>query len=197
MKHIFIKGKKAETLVLFHGTGGNEKDLLELAKYIDPNASYLGLLGNVKEGDMHRFFKRKAMGVLDVENMIEETKKIMIELEKLSQRYSFNYDKMIAVGYSNGANMIASLLMEKEDLFKKAILFNPMYPRAKTNDLTLSQANVFISYGLNDNMIPKDSTEKLIEFLLENNANVALYKHYNGHQITREAVDKAKSFYGK
>lgn len=196
MDYLFIKGKSDETIVMFHGTGGDKHDLLEISEYINKDANYLGLNGNILEGSLRRFFKRNKHG-LDVKNMIEETRLIIKELKELSENYYFDIAKMNAVGYSNGANMIVSLLFEKEDIFKKVILFNPMYPREKVSDFSLENVEVFISMGLNDSIVTKESTYKLVEVLKKNNARINAFEHYSGHQINMEAVEKAKSFYNK
>lgn len=196
MDHLFIKGKKDETIVLFHGTGGNKNDLLEIGKYIEKDANFLGLNGNILEGSLRRFFKRNENG-LDVENMIEETNIIISELKKFSEKYDFDYNKMNAIGYSNGANMIVSLLFEKEDIFNKVILLNPMYPRENEKNINLKNLEMFISMGLNDSIIPKDSAEKLVEVLKSNEAETTVFEHYFGHQINMKIVEEAKRFYNK
>lgn len=107
MKHIYQAGTNDVTLLLLHGTGGNEFDLLPLAKHIDPNANVLSVRGNVLEYGMPRFFKRLAMGVFDMDSLAEETEALYQFVDDASKQYNFNRANVIPVGYSNGANIAA------------------------------------------------------------------------------------------
>src|SRR4051812_42563939 len=110
MKHIFKKGvqKEAPTLVLFHGTGGTEHDLLPLAKMISPASSVLSVRGNVLENGMPRFFRRLAEGVFDEADLIFRTKEVKDFLDQAADQYGFDRGNLCAVGYSNGANIAGS-----------------------------------------------------------------------------------------
>ena len=143
MKHIFNKGKDSTvpTLLLLHGTGGNELDLLPLAGRIDNEANVLSVRGNVLENGMPRFFRRLAEGVFDEEDLIFRTKELNEFLDEAAEKYEFDRDNIVAVGYSNGANIAASLLFHYQDALKGAILHHPMVPRRgiELPDLTGSQ----------------------------------------------------------
>src|SRR5690625_933768 len=110
MKHIFSKGTNEKTLLLLHGTGGNEEDLLPLARKIDPDANVLSVRGNVLENGMPRFFRRLAEGVFDEEDLIARTKELHEFLDKAAIENNFDRNNIMAIGYSNGANIAASLL---------------------------------------------------------------------------------------
>src|SRR5690625_1592958 len=112
MKHIFQKGNDPSkpTLLLLHGTGGTEQDLLPLSENIDPDANILSVRGNVSENGMPRFFRRLAEGVFDEEDLIFRTKELNEFLDEAAETYGFDRDQVVAVGYSNGANIAASLL---------------------------------------------------------------------------------------
>src|SRR5699024_2655388 len=131
MKHIFNKGKDSTkpTLLLLHGTGGTELDLLPIAGQIDEEASVLSVRGNVSENGMPRFFRRLAEGVFDEEDLIFRTNELHAFLEEAAEKYQFDRDNIIAIGYSNGANIAASLLFHFKDALKGAILHHPMVPR--------------------------------------------------------------------
>ena len=130
MIHIFEQGKKdAPTLLLLHGTGGNEHSLLNIAKSIAPDASILSVRGDVLENGMPRFFRRLAEGVFDEEDLIYRTKQLHQFLDDSAGQYGFDRNNIIAIGYSNGANIAASLLFHHANSLKGAILFHPMVPR--------------------------------------------------------------------
>src|ERR1700722_13058207 len=120
MKHIFNKGTDSSkpTLLLLHGTGGNELNLLPLARRIDEEASVLSVRGNVLENGMPRFFKRLAEGVFDEEDLVFRTNELNEFLHDAASEHGFDRNEVIAVGYSNGANIAASLLFHYEDALK-------------------------------------------------------------------------------
>ncbi|WP_437131656.1 alpha/beta hydrolase [Bacillus atrophaeus] len=199
MKHIFNKGKDSTkpTLLLLHGTGGNELDLLPLAGRIDNKASVLSVRGNVLENGMPRFFRRLAEGVFDEEDLIFRTKELNEFLDEAAEKYSFDRDNIISIGYSNGANIAASLLFHYKNALKGAVLHHPMVPRKGINLPDLSGKFVFIAAGTNDPICsPMESTE--LQSLLEKaNANVELHWENNGHQLTIEEVEVAAQWYQK
>ncbi|MED4800461.1 alpha/beta hydrolase [Bacillus atrophaeus] len=199
MKHIFNKGKDLTkpTLLLLHGTGGNELDLLPLAGRIDDKASVLSVRGNVLENGMPRFFRRLAEGVFDEEDLIFRTKELNEFLDEAAEKYSFDRDNIIAIGYSNGANIAASLLFHYKNALKGAVLHHPMVPRKGINLPDLSGKFVFIAAGTNDPICsPMESTE--LQSLLEKaNANVELHWENNGHKLTIEEVEAAAQWYQK
>ncbi|MCY9135378.1 alpha/beta hydrolase [Bacillus atrophaeus] len=199
MKHIFNKGKDSTkpTLLLLHGTGGNELDLLPLAGRIDDKASVLSVRGNVLENGMPRFFRRLAEGVFDEEDLIFRTKELNKFLDEAAEKYSFDRDNIIAIGYSNGANIAASLLFHYKNALKGAVLHHPMVPRKGINLPDLSGKFVFIAAGTNDPICsPMESTE--LQSLLEKaNATVELHWENNGHQLTIEEVEAAAQWYQK
>ncbi|MGG0050222.1 alpha/beta hydrolase [Bacillus atrophaeus] len=199
MKHIFNKGKDSTkpTLLLLHGTGGNELDLLPLAGRIDNKASVLSVRGNVLENGMPRFFRRLAEGVFDEEDLIFRTKELNEFLDEAAEKYSFDRDNIIAIGYPNGANIAASLLFHYKNALKGAVLHHPMVPRKGINLPDLSGKFVFIAAGTNDPICsPMESTE--LQSLLEKaNANVELHWENNGHQLTIEEVEAAAQWYQK
>lgn len=130
MIHVFEQGTDVTqpTLVLFHGTGGNERDLLPLAELLAPGASVLGIRGNVLENGMPRYFRRLAEGIFDEEDLIFRTHEVKQFLEEAAAKYGFDAGNLVAVGYSNGANIAGSLLFHYGALFRAAVLLHPMVP---------------------------------------------------------------------
>lgn len=197
MKHIFKEGtnKDKNVLLLLHGTGGNEEGLLQLAEIVDPEASVLSVRGNVLENGMPRFFKRLAEGVFDEEDLIFRTNELNEFLDEAAEKYKFERDNMVAIGYSNGANIAASLLFHFQDALKGAILHHPMVPRRDIELPNLSGKQVFIAAGTNDPICPQEEAIELQQLLEKAKADVELYWENNGHQLTRSEVEQAHEWY--
>lgn len=199
MKHIFNKGQNPTkpTLLMLHGTGGNELDLLPLAGKIDDEASVLSVRGNVLENGMPRFFRRLAEGVFDEEDLIFRTKELNDFLNDAAKKYEFDRDNLIAIGYSNGANIAASLLFNFQNALKGAILHHPMVPRRGIELPDLSGKSVFIAAGTNDPICSPEESVELQNLLVKANANVELHWENRGHQLTMNEVEKAREWYLK
>ncbi|AST91292.1 MULTISPECIES: alpha/beta hydrolase [Sutcliffiella] len=199
MKHIFNKGKDASkpTLLMLHGTGGNELDLLPLAGMIDDEASVLSVRGNVLENGMPRFFRRLAEGVFDEEDLVFRTKELNDFLNEAAEKYNFQRDNVIAIGYSNGANIAASLLFHYKNALKGAILHHPMVPRKGIELPDLTGTPVFIAAGTNDPICSPMESAELQKLLDDAGANVELHWENRGHQLTQEEVQAAAIWYRK
>ena len=197
MKHIFQKGNDTNkpTLLLLHGTGGTEQDLLPLAERIDPDANVLSVRGNVSENGMPRFFKRLAEGVFDEEDLIFRTKELNDFLDDAATKYDFDRENVIAIGYSNGANIAASLLFHYQDALKGAILHHPMVPRRGIDLPNLSGKAVFIAAGTNDPICPAQESEDLYSLLEKAGADVVLHWENMGHQLNLGEVEAAGKWY--
>ncbi|MFC0472784.1 alpha/beta hydrolase [Halalkalibacter kiskunsagensis] len=197
MKHIYTKGKKqdAPTLLLLHGTGGNEHDLLALANMIAPDSSILSVRGNVLENGMPRFFRRLAEGLFDEEDLVFRTKELTEFVNESAKTYGFDRDRVVAIGYSNGANIAASMMYHHENALNGAILFHAMVPRRGVEIPDLTGTSVFIGAGKRDPLIPLNETKELIKDLEKANATMNEYWVDGGHQLVREEVEKAKEWF--
>lgn len=195
MKHVFKRGRGATTLLLLHGTGGTEEDLLPVAKMIDPSASVLGVKGNVTENGMPRFFRRLAEGVFDEEDLIFRTGELQQFLAEASRDHGFDRDNVVAIGYSNGANIAASLLFHYERPLKGAVLLHPMVPRRNVALPDLSGIPVLVSAGRNDPLCEPQETEELARLLNGAGGNVDIRWHDAGHQLTKSEVMTAADWY--
>jgi len=199
MKHIFIKGSNPNkpTFLLLHGTGGNEHDLLPIAGMIDDEASILSVRGNVSENGMPRFFKRLAEGVFDEEDLVFRTKELKEFIDQASTDYDFNPNHVIAIGYSNGANIAGSLLFHYEDVLKGAMLLHPMVPIRNLDLPQMKNLSVFIGAGKNDPICLPQETEELASLLQGAGATVETHWENNGHSLTRTEIEKAAEWYEK
>lgn len=197
MQHIFKKGTNEEkpVFLLLHGTGGTEQDLLSLAEIVDPEASVLSVRGNVLENGMPRFFKRLAEGVFDEEDLVLRTKELKDFIAQAAKEYRFDPSNVIAIGYSNGANIAASLLFHYADALKGAILHHPMVPLRDISMPDLTRVDVWIGAGANDPICPKEESIELQERLIGAGASVGIYWEHAGHQLTMEEVKAAKAWY--
>lgn len=190
MKHIYQKGSdnKAPVLLFLHGTGGTEMDLLPLAEMISPTSSVLSVRGNILENGMPRFFRRLAEGVFDEEDLKFRTKELKEFVDTAAEQYSFDRNNIVAIGYSNGANIAASMLFHYQNALTAAILHHPMVPIRNIKLPDLSDTNVFIGAGMNDPICSPQETEELEQLLLDANASVSVHWENYGHQLTKTEV---------
>ncbi len=197
MKHVYKEGLSASApvLLLLHGTGGTEHDLLPLAERIDAQASVLSVRGNVLENGMPRFFRRLAEGVFDEEDLLFRTQELHAFLDQAAQEYGFNRDRLVAVGYSNGANIAGSLLFHIPGSLQAAILHHPMVPRRGVELPDLSGVPVFIGAGSRDPICPPQETEELAALLQNAGASVMVHWEAGGHQLTGTEVEAAAAWY--
>jgi len=199
MKHIFVKGTdpNAPVLLMLHGTGGTERDLLPLAERLSPSSSVLSVRGNVLENGMPRFFRRLAEGVFDIEDLIFRTKELNEFLDSASAEYGFDRANIVAVGYSNGANIAGSLLFHYKDALKGAVLHHPMVPIRGTELPNMDGLPVFIGAGENDPMCTPAETKDLEALLTEAGAQVTTHWERYGHQLTGTEVAAAAEWFNK
>lgn len=197
MKHIYLPGKDASkpTLLLLHGTGGTERDLLPLAAAVDGDAAVLSVRGNVLENGLPRFFRRLAEGVFDIEDLEFRTKELDAFLNDAAAEYGFDRSNVWAIGYSNGANIAASLLFHIAGSLRGAMLHHPMVPRRDIALPDLAGMDTFIAAGRNDPLCTPQESVDLQQLLTDAGANVELYWEDNGHQLSRTEVTAAAQWY--
>ena len=192
--HEFVPGTSNRTLLLLHGTGGNERDLIPLGRELDPNAALLSPRGKVLENGMPRFFRRLAEGVFDLEDLKSRTNELADFLAASAQHYGFAADQVVAVGYSNGANIAASMLLLRAEILSTAILFRAMVPLVPENLPDLSSVRVWIGAGTYDPIIPTSETKRLAELLRQAGADVTIRHFPAGHELTPNDVEAARDW---
>lgn len=185
------------TLLLLHGTGGNEDDLIQVGQMVSPSASLLSLRGKVLENGMPRFFKRLAEGVFDMEDLKFRTKELADFVKDASGVYGFDINKTIAVGFSNGANMAASLLLSYPETLSGAILFRAMVPFIPNNLPDLSNKKVLLSAGMFDPIVSESQTQSLFDILEKSRADITLKWQQSGHNLTESDVLYSKEWLSK
>jgi predicted esterase len=192
--HEFVRGKSERTLLLLHGTGGNERDLIPLGRELDPNASLLSPRGKVLENGMPRFFRRLAEGVFDLEDLRKRTHELADFVVAAAKGSEIDVKNIIPVGYSNGANIAASVLLLRPEIFSAAILFRAMVPLVPDQQPNLAAARVWIGAGTMDPIVPASETKQLAELLRTAGADVTIRFFQSGHELIREDVDVAREW---
>ena len=192
--HEFVPGSSERTLLLLHGTGGNERDLLSLGRELDQNASLLSPRGQVLENGMPRFFRRLAEGVFDQEDLKRRTEELAGFVAAAAESYRFAADQVIAVGYSNGANIAASLLLLRPQTLRGAILFRAMVPLMPPTQPDLSSVRVWIGAGDKDPIIPTSDSRRLAELLRGAGADVTIRFFNAGHNLTNNEIETARDW---
>lgn len=180
------------TLVLLHGTGGDEDDLLPLGRALMPGAGMISPRGKVLERGAPRFFRRLAEGVFDQEDLALRTDELGSFIESAVKTYDLDADGVVAVGFSNGANIAASLLLRRPGLLRAAVLLSPMVPFEPAELPELTGTSVFIGAGRSDPIIPAAKAERLAQLLRDAGADVTLHWEPGGHTISQAEVDAAR-----
>ena len=190
-----IQGKAFTTFLLLHGTGGNEQDLIPLAYDLDKRAAILSPRGKVLEnGVVPRFFRRLAEGVFDLEDLKFRTNELADFVIDASKTYGFDLQHVIAVGYSNGANIAASMLLLRPEVFSSAILFRAMVPLVPQTLPDLNNKHIFMSSGSYDPIVSRQEAENLFGLFKNAGAKVSLNWQDSGHELTIEEIRKAKEW---
>lgn len=198
MIHIYKEGKKESPIfVLLHGTGGDENDLIPLAQVLDPNATILSIRGEVYENGMNRFFKRKAEGVYDVEDLHQRGENLYNFIVKMSQEKDFDLEKVAYIGFSNGSNIAINMLLREDSSIKRALLFAPMYPvDISENHKDMTDYSVYLSMGKNDPIARMDDSQEVIKLFQDRKAQVEEF-WVNGHELNQATVVKAQEWLAK
>ena len=194
--HRFLPGEDDSglTLLMLHGTGGNEDDLIPLGRELAPTAAILSPRGKVLEFGAPRFFRRLAEGVFDHEDLVLRTHELAGFVEAASEEYGFDRSGLVAAGYSNGANIAASLILLHPGLLRAAVLFRAMVPFEPEVTPDLSGMPIFMASGRRDQMIPPDNSQKLADILGEAGADVDIRWRDTGHGLTYEEVEEARTW---
>lgn len=182
------------TLLLLHGTGGDEDDLLPVGRELLPGAGMLSPRGKVLERGAPRFFRRLAEGVFDQEDLARRTEELAEFIEAATKTYQLERDGIVAVGFSNGANIAASVLLQRPGLLRGAVLFSPMVPFEPETLLRLDGTSVFIGAGRADPIAPPIHAERLAALLREAGADVTLHWDAGGHTLTRSELSAAREW---
>ena len=179
-------------LLLLHGTGGDENDLLPLGRQLRPGATLLSPRGRVLERGMPRFFRRFAEGVFDVEDLKRRAHELADWIGAARESYALAERPIVAVGFSNGANIASGVLLERPETLAGAALLRAMTPFVPSPVPDLAGRPVFISAGRIDPMIPADDVRRLTAVLERAHARVTFEWDEEGHALTAYGLDAAR-----
>lgn len=180
------------TLLLLHGTGGDENDLIPLGRALLPGAGMLSPRGKVLEGGAPRFFRRIREGVFDQEDLARRTEELAQFIDAAAAKYDLDKEHIIAVGFSNGANIAGGLLLRRADVLRKAVLLSPMVPFEPDPLPDLSETSVFIGAGRADPLVSLEQVDRLADLLRRAGAAATLHWTPGGHAISEDEVDAAR-----
>jgi predicted esterase len=196
VEHRFVPGlpQESRTLLLLHGTGGDEDDLIPLGRTLLPGAALLSPRGQVLERGMPRFFRRLSEGVFDEPDLRARTAELAEFVAWAASSHGFDPHQVTAVGFSNGANIAASLLLLSPEVLTGAILFRAMVPLVPDTRPDLRGVRVLIGSGRADPLVPAADVERLAAMLQEGGAEVTLHWEGAGHQLTPGDIDAARAW---
>ena len=185
------------TLLLLHGTGGDESDLLPLGQALAPGAAILSPRGKVRENGMPRFFRRLSEGVFDVEDVKLRARELAAFIRAAVAHYPLDPETIVAVGYSNGANIAAAVLLLEPGALRRAILLHAMVPLQPENPPDLAGVAVFMAAGRRDPIVAPAGTESLAGMLRDGGAQVSLHWTNEGHALAAEEITAARAWLGE
>lgn len=190
-------GRASPVLLLLHGTGGDENSLMVLGQELVPGAAILSPRGKVLENGMPRFFRRLAEGVFDLEDLERRTGELARFIEGARREYGLEENKLLAAGYSNGANIAASLILRYPCHLSGAVLFRAMVPFTPGEAPKLGGIPIFMSAGRRDPIVPAENTRRLAAIFESGGARVSIHWHEGGHELGPDDVDAARLWIAK
>ncbi len=192
-----LDGAPARTLLLLHGTGGDEHDLIGIGRMLDPGAALLSPRGPVLEHGMPRFFRRHPDGRFDLDDLRARTADLAEFVRAAVERHGLAGTERVAVGFSNGANIAASLLLLAPDTLQAAVLFRPMVPIEPAERPDLAGVRVLIAAGRSDPVVPPALPRRLAVLLREAGADATVHWQAAGHDLTRDEIAIARDWLGE
>jgi phospholipase/carboxylesterase/glyoxalase family protein len=193
--HVFTPAQNpgASTLLLLHGTGGDEHDMLPLGR-LAPGAARLSPRGKVLENGRPRFFRRLAEGVFDVEDLKRRAGELADFVTAAAAHYRFDPSRVLAMGFSNGANIASATMLLRPGVLKGGILFRAMVPFEPDAGVTLPGTRILVSNGRSDPIVSPEETDRLARLLERAGADVEVHWQPAGHQLMPSDFAVAKTW---
>ena len=197
--HRFLPATDASkpTLLVLHGTGGDENDLIPLARMVSADSAILSPRGKVLEQGMPRFFRRLAEGVFDLDDLHARTEELAQFIAVAAGRYKFDPARVVALGYSNGANIASSVMLSHPGVLAGGMLFRPMVPFEPKFTPMLRNTRVLLSAGRQDPIVPQPNTTRLSELLQQSGADVTLNWFDTGHGLVPREMETAARWFAE
>lgn len=195
MNYFFKEGHElSKKFILLHGTGGDENSLKKLAYFFDSEATILSFKGTIEEDGMNQFFKRKNLNQFDYKSLEKESDRLLADISLISQEERIALEEWIIIGYSNGANIAAHILLERESLLQKAILFHPMSLGIDTQTFPITAKRIWLSLGKKDLSVTETSALALANQFKLRGAQVEILYTESGHQVVMDELLAAKEW---
>ena len=184
--HVFQKGPSSRTILVMHGTGGDEHNILPLAKALDPDASVLSPRGMHLEGGMNRYFERYPDGTFNEQSIEEAVSDLAEFVSAAVQEHGIDASNIFATGFSNGANTAAAIMVRHPELLVGAALFGSTIPFAEVEPVDLTGKRIWLANGDQDSYAPVDVSARWVQQLIDFGAEVTWLRHSGGHQISQD-----------
>lgn len=195
--YIYKEGKPGRPVViLLHGTGGDENNLLPVADILDSDATIVSIRGNVSENGMNRYFKRHGEGHYDVEDLMQRGKDLYAFIEELAKKHDFALEDAVYFGFSNGSNIAINMLLLDNAKIDKGMLYAPMYPVEVDSTSDLTGAKVFLSMGKRDPIVPLAESQRVIKLFTDLNAEVTEF-WVESHELNGNNLMAGKEWYAE
>ncbi|MFA7309552.1 MAG: dienelactone hydrolase family protein [Candidatus Paceibacterota bacterium] len=193
-EYLYERHKGPRTLVLLHGSGGNERDMLGLGEEFDGDANMLSVRGNVSQNGINRYFRRISDGVIDREDLAKRSADLGVFIESAARKHSFDIEQAIGVGFSNGASILLHLVCSNPSLLKAAMLQRPHSTALPDSTAPLEGLPIYIGAGAQDSMIPTSDAKRLETVLRAAGAFPTLHMTQSEHRLEAEDVALAREW---
>lgn len=193
--YVHRAGTANRHLMLFHGTGGDEHDLLEVGEFVAPGATLISPRGRAPEGTLNRWFARLAPGVLDEDDIKRRAAELADFVAAARNRHKIEAGQLWALGYSNGANIIAAALLLHGAIFDGAVLLRPMLPLQVAAPSGLEHLPIYLAGGTRDGMIPPGSAQALATTLESAGADLQQAWRETGHMLEPDELDAVRDWF--
>ncbi|MDR3190473.1 MAG: dienelactone hydrolase family protein [Lactobacillaceae bacterium] len=194
IRHAYVSGDpELAPMLLLHGTGGDETDMLELAEFFGADNPKISLRGRVNENGLNRFFERYEDGSFNLASLHEEAAWLFKTIMDLAVRYDIEPADLIVIGYSNGSNIAAQMMLDNPQVpFKTAAFFHPMLIEAVAQPVALTDAKIFMSYGEFDPIVTEENFNALADNFHKAGAHVSTFMYQTSHGMSQAELQAAK-----
>lgn len=191
----YYQGKpELPPILMLHGTGGDESDLLPIAQFLFPENTKLGIRGRISENGANRYFIRHDDGSFDLDNLSQETDWLLSAIQAETEVHDLDPEKIIVLGFSNGANVAAYAWLHKQAPFKTAVLLHPMMITAPTEQVDLTGIRAFATHGDLDPIVSEDNFNMLMQQLNSAHADVKAFENHQSHRLTQAELQAAQEW---